>query len=100
MDIKSAIKAMYFMERGTFDKIGYSKSYDEALQNSGFFDDELKRKLKNRKELLDLYKKTDEAHQRLCSENAYLHFAEGFRFGVLMGLDVAGYIKDENIFDD
>ena len=60
--IKSAILQMYFGERGNCEQIPQSMKYRNLL---------------------------DDFLEQVNIESAQNHFSEGFRFGLLMGLDVA-----------
>ena len=46
-------------------------------------------------DLLELYEKANDATDTLHCESAGTHYTEGFKFGFLMGLEVAGMNEDE-----
>ena len=91
----SPIMQMYYGRRGSYEKIPCSKEYFKLLEKVIENDDELREKLSAYPELLKLYKKTNESIEALHCESADNHFAEGFKFGVLMGLDIAGDIDTD-----
>ena len=74
--IKSAILQMYFGERGNCEQIPQSMKYRNLLDD--FLDSERL-----------LYNAIASALEQVNIESAQNHFSEGFRFGLLMGLDVA-----------
>ena len=46
-------------------------------------------------QLKEKYEKFNDVERRLASTEVFDCFSEGFKFGLLLGLDVAGFIKDE-----
>ena len=87
--IKSAILQMYFGERGYCEQIPQSMKYRNLLDD--FLDSErlLYNAIASSPETVTLYDKAKEALEQVNIESAQNHFSEGFRFGLLMGLDVA-----------
>lgn len=86
----SAIRDMYEMVKGHYDSVAQTEEYRKCLDEVIKYDDEMREALRDNSKLLELYKKTtgalDELHL-VCADD---HYIEGFRFGVLMGLDIAG----------
>ena len=95
MEKLSPIMQMYYGHRGNYEKIPCTKEYFKLLEKVIENDDELCEKLSAYPELLELYKKTNESIEALHCESADSHFSEGFKFGVLMGLDIAGDIDTD-----
>ena len=85
----SAIRQMFYVERGSFEKIKVSNKYVKVLGELADLDENFIKLIERDSKLLKLYKEVSEKQDELCAEDAYIHFAEGFRFGVLMGLDIA-----------
>ena len=66
---------------------------DEYLKH----DDEIRSKLSEFPDLLKLYEKATDSLELLNCEAEDNYYLEGFRFGVLMGLDIAEDTKNEEI---
>lgn len=94
MKYRSPIMQMYYHERGNFEMIRCSKEGARLAGIVDVNDRALEAKLEACPEILALYQKTNESLEDLHSESADNIFAEGFRFGLLMGLDAAGLIKE------
>ncbi|MDR1092620.1 MAG: hypothetical protein LBL66_00555 [Clostridiales bacterium] len=88
--MKSAILQMYYGERGQNDMIQSTEAHRKLGNEVVRYEEELNGKLAAYPELLGLFKKICNAAWRLNGEDVSLHFAEGFKFGLLMGLEVAG----------
>ncbi len=88
MKHKSAIMQMFYGERGSFDCIKHSREYfdinDEVLQ----VESKINKYFKKDPNALELFKKYDEVVTKLDCKSCDDHFLEGFRFGVLLGIDV------------
>ncbi|MBR5191927.1 MAG: hypothetical protein IKW33_00770 [Clostridia bacterium] len=83
----SAIKDMYYGNRGVHDK--FKIENEEKLVLSAITENEelLLKKLSQKPEMLEIYKKLDNAIGELTlieNEHCYI---EGFRFGFLMAMD-------------
>ena len=90
----SAIKEMFYGNRGQNDTIQIEDEDVKVLDVIIECDDYLRDKLSSTPELLEKYKKFDDAVSELgLIENEH-YFAEGFRFGFLMAMDVFNYNKD------
>ena len=89
MSRKSAIEQMYYGERGNLNNIPSSPEYAHLLDEFSANDRKMREKLKNLPEILALYQKTEKSMNAITSKDAYDYFAEGFRFGLLLGIDVA-----------
>lgn len=90
MEKQSAIMQMYKKERGHCDRIPQSERYKKCLDEVIKRDDEMRGALEKYPKLLELYQKATEALWDLDVVYGDDHYYEGFRFGVLMGLDIAG----------
>ena len=90
----SAIKEMFYGNRGQNDTIQIEDEDVKVLDVIIECDDYLRDKLSSTPELLEKYKKFDDAVSELgLIENEH-YFAEGFRIGFLMAMDVFNYNKD------
>ena len=93
-NFKSGIRAIFFGERGNIESIKRSNEYNKIVKEVLELDNDFYSAIENDKKVLELYKKLSDKQDELCFEDSYLHFAEGFRLGVLIGLDVAGFVKE------
>lgn len=97
---KSPILQMFLEGRGTADDLVGSTSAlkekaKEKRQEFSTLTQRFTEKLKENGELFDLYEELIiRLEEEYCSECDF-HYSEGFRFGVLLGLDIAGFIKED-----
>lgn len=84
----SAIRQMFDNERGASSDIPSTEEEDDLVRKAMNLEIQLREKMAGNDELIALYEKTFDAFEDVHSESAFNHYAEGFRFGVLMGLDV------------
>jgi hypothetical protein len=85
----SAIQEMYYGRRGTNEYIKNSQRYQEILTEYIEAMEELEAELKKFPKMLALYEKAETLNEEMQAESLDTHYCEGFRFGVLMGLDIA-----------
>lgn len=97
MKRKSAIMQMHYHERGSYEDVPCSNEYFKLLDEYVKNDSEIRAKLSNFPDLLELYKKANDSFEILNFEDEDNHYLEGFRLGVLMGLDIAGDREKEKI---
>ena len=84
----SAIKDMYYGNRGTHSNFKMKNEEKSVLEVITEYEELLLEKLSQNPELLETYKKLDNAISELtCVENEHF-YAEGFRFGFLMAMDI------------
>ena len=89
----SAIREMFYGNRGQNDTIQIEDEDVKVLDVITECDDYLRDKLSSTPELFEKYKKFDDAISELgLIENEH-YFAEGFRFGFLMAMDVFNFDK-------
>ena len=89
----SAIREMFYGNRGQKDTVQIEDEDVKVLDDIIECDDYLRDKLSSTPELLEKYKKFDDAVSELgLIENDH-YFAEGFRFGFLMAMDVFDFNK-------
>ena len=87
----SAIREMFYGNRGQNDTVQIEDEDVKVLDVITECDDYLRNKLSSAPELFEKYKKFDDAVSELgLIENEH-YFAEGFRFGFLMAMDVFDY---------
>ena len=89
MKNQSVIRDMFFGKQGNMDAIKSSRAYKEKLAVTVALDKELQTKLADLPELADLYEKFSDAVLDENSENVLDYYTAGFRFGLLLGLEVA-----------
>ena len=80
---------MLYGKKGNCDTIklteDYSKLLDEVIKN----EEQLSAKFSGNPELLALFRKHDDLLDHFRSETAIAHYIEGYKFGVLMGIEIA-----------
>lgn len=86
----SAIKDMYEKRRGHYESVVHGEEYQKCLDKVIKCDDEMRGALKKNPKLLELYQKATRALDALSVAGEDDYYVEGFKFGVLMGLDIAG----------
>ena len=87
---KSAIIKMFYGERGHYELINcHTPEYDRLLDELVENDDELIKRLKDNPELAKMYEKTKDLIEMKCCDTLAVHYAEGFKFGLLIGMEVA-----------
>lgn len=96
MKRKSAIMQMHYCERGSYEDVPCSNEYFKLLDEYVKNDSEIRVKLSEFPNLLELYKKANDSLEILNCESEDNHYLEGFRFGVLIGLDIATDTKNED----
>ncbi len=88
MKRRSAIKEMYLGVRGNYETIKLSKDCINLISKVSAKEETLLKKLKGKQEIMELYKNYKTALENAQSEAYNDYFCEGFRFGMLIGLDV------------
>ena len=91
----SAINQMVFENRGECDYIEKNKEYNELLDKYVKIEEEFEETFLTSEAALYLYRKVIDALDFLNCEECHCYYREVFRFGVLIGLDIAGLIKNE-----
>ena len=91
----SAIRMMMFESKGSFETKRMGEAYQKALgelieRENAFLQD-----LKENGSLKESYEKLSDAVDEVSFQECVARYEEGFRFGVLLGLDIAGIIKEE-----
>lgn len=87
MDDRTAIAQMYFLKRGNFESVTLSR---ESRDKAGEVDEKynkLKDKLSPQEEIWQLFEDFEDALADLRAEEAADHYAEGFKFGLLLGVE-------------
>ena len=88
MKRNSTIMKMYYGKCGNSECIPRSEEYsrllDEVIEN----DNEIRKQLRKYSDLLALYEKTNNSINAMYAEAMNHYYFEGFRFGILMGIDV------------
>ncbi|MCL2862270.1 MAG: hypothetical protein FWE22_07670 [Firmicutes bacterium] len=87
--MKSTIRQMYYGEKGSSEQIKVSKEYFNLLQKFTEYEEEFVSKIAAFPELLKLYTKLAESLENANSELFFVHYAEGFKFGFLLGLEIS-----------
>jgi len=86
--MKSTIRQMFFGERGNCNAVKPSKEYKEILSELIINEHKLKKRLQTTPAVFKLYRKISDIVSRLSCESETTNFVEGFRFGVLLGIEL------------
>ena len=86
---ESVILQMLYGLRGNRESIKPSDKYYEALDKLDEHDDRIQEKIKDNEELVALFKERESLELDVAIVGQEDYYVEGFRFGVLMGLDIA-----------
>ena len=84
---KTAIMQMFYGERGDSEKIKYSNECKECRNKSYEYYEKLCEKFKDDAEVLELFEKFIDWTERANVEEIDVNFAEGFKFGLLIGIE-------------
>ncbi|MBQ7948507.1 MAG: hypothetical protein IJ284_01980 [Clostridia bacterium] len=90
MENYSAIMEMFRGKRGCCENIEPSETYNERLHECVEIEDKIKERLKDNAETLELIEKLSWVTMGTEAAAVDDHYYEGFCFGVLLGLEVAG----------
>jgi hypothetical protein len=91
---KSAIKEIFYGQRG-IEFVPQGEEYSAKLEALVLAEEEMEQKTKELPEWKALFEKVKSAFEDLGVNECDAYYFEGFRLGVLVGLDVAGFIKEE-----
>ena len=87
MDDKSAIAQMYHRGRGYVEQMEISRETSDILGEVDEKYKKLKDKLSPQEEIWRVFEDFENALSDLRAEEAADHYAEGFRFGLLLGVE-------------
>ena len=90
----SAIKEMFYGNRGNHESMILSKEEREVSNEAGELESALLNELKKTPDLIKLYEKLRDRELETCALNLESTYSEGFRFGFLMALDVLEFDKN------
>ena len=91
MKRESAIRQMYYGNRGQEKLSKMSLEYRELFEEQLRYENELREKMKDMPEILELYEKAEDSSDAVHSEDLAEHYAAGFKFGILIGMEIAFY---------
>ncbi|MGN1137327.1 MAG: DUF6809 family protein [Oscillospiraceae bacterium] len=86
--MKSAIEQMCSGLRGTYESVQPTDKQSEIMSKVCEADTKLTAMLKSNIEATELYNQFKNAIEEANSEECETFYKEGFRFGVLMGIDI------------
>lgn len=86
--MKSAIEQMCSGLRGTYESVQPTDKQSEIMSKVCETDNKLTELLKDDKEATELFNQFKDAIDEANSEECETFYKEGFRFGVLMGIDI------------
>ncbi len=84
----SAIKDMFYGNRGGYDTINIKNEEVLVLDVINESEELLLKKLNQKPDILEIYKKLDKAISELTLIENEHYYIEGFRFGFLMAMDI------------
>ena len=90
----SAIKEMFYGNRGNHESMILSKEERKVSNEAGELENELLNELKKTPDLLALYDRLRDRELETCALNLESAYVEGFRFGFLMALDVLEFERN------
>ncbi|MBQ2740909.1 MAG: hypothetical protein IJF39_04765 [Clostridia bacterium] len=92
MKLKTPILRMYYGELISPDCVAVNtKEHEAFLDELVKTDEEIQKLLKRDDTVYALYKKAMDCLGGMMSEEVAVYYAEGFRAGILLGMDIAGY---------
>lgn len=89
MKRNSIIKKLYLGKNPLYASVPYSKKYERLLEEAIKYEKLMRSSLEKYPEILSLYEKTNEVIDDLNNQTVDEFYMEGFRFGVLLGMDIA-----------
>ena len=89
MKRNSIIEKLYQGDRPLYESVTTSEETKRASEAFVEYDDEFRKKLEEFPELFKLYQKTNKVMEDMISLEENDYYMEGFRLGVLLGLDIA-----------
>ena len=81
---------MFNGQRGHHDLVSHTEEYFRLLRENIKEEEELREKLKEHPDLLQILEKINDSFIEMCCECEDIFYREGFKFGVLMGIEIAG----------
>ena len=88
MNKKSAIYQMYYGEKGYYENMKPSAEYLSLLNKVCESEEVLYKKLKHSPKLLNCVKTHFDNFSDMHSQELFDNYKEGFKFGVLMGMEI------------
>ena len=83
-----AIREMFNGNRGRCDQIPMTEKYRQLLAEAEESEEAFLSALGKKERLIELYKKAKEDLEEIWSSECDSYYCEGFRFGVLLGMDI------------
>ncbi|MCL2375239.1 MAG: hypothetical protein FWC82_01785 [Firmicutes bacterium] len=87
--MKSTIKQMFLGEKGNYDNVKFTEEYDAFLDKTVALEQEFKVKFESNPEIFKFYLKISNAVEKLNAEVTTANYVEGFKLGVLLGLELS-----------
>jgi len=84
----SIIKQIFLGKKGNCENIKFHKKYYDTLDEAITCEKDFQAKLESNNELSKLYLKVSDTYNENNSESAVAHFVEGFKIGILLGLEL------------
>ncbi len=83
-----AIFQMFHGIRGNAESISLSKHYKKKLKKTAECEKQFRETLKSYPNLYKMYEEVNDCILTLNSQDNFDYYAEGFRFGVQLGMDI------------
>lgn len=87
--VKSAIEQMYYDSRGRNDFVPTGEKWSKSMDKVIKYYEELSKVLEKYPELKTLFEKFDKAIGESHAEECLNCYSEGFKFGVMLGIEIA-----------
>lgn len=88
MDHQSAIMQMFYGRKGHCDKITCSEEYIAYMGEFVSNEQKFKEELEKYPDLAASYARVKSALENMYQEQANDYYAEGFKFGILLGMEI------------
>lgn len=95
MKKNSAIEKIFLGESVGFDSVPLTENYSKLMHKLLVRDEEFKKNAKNSPKLITLFDEYDNCYSDLCAEESKNYYIQGFKFGVLLGIDIASNDEKE-----
>ena len=86
----SALEDLIYGERGRLQNVPTSEAYKKLMDVVIECDEKMREMLASMPDLLEQYEKVLDAHDTAYMQSNADYMIEGLRFGILLGLDIAG----------
>ncbi len=89
MDKYQTIRKLFNGQIGLSDTVKCSDTYFQLMKQSDELERKFVKQLENNPELIELFDNVYEAQSKEYAESVFCHYAEGFRIGLMLGIEAA-----------